>query len=83
MRIMYVTRANIRAFGATEGRPGFDTGRSMPHNNECRMRIRTRMEKDEDGREGLKNEQRSPDRNLEKAVARSSEEDAARKACGD
>ena len=56
---------------------GIETGRSMPHNNECRTRIRTRLEQDEDGREGVKKEQQRQDRHLEKAVARSVEEDPA------
>ena len=63
MRIMYATRAHIREYGAAEvclGYKGIETGRSMPHNNdnnECMMRIMTRMEQDKDGREGLKKEQ--------------------------
>ena len=54
-----------------------EAGRSMPHNNECRMRIRARMEKNEDGREGLKKEEQRQGRHPEKAVARSVEEDPA------
>ena len=47
----------------------------MPHNNECRMRIRSRMEQGEDGREGLKKEEQRQDRHLEKAVMRSVSDD--------
>ena len=32
-------------------RKGIAAGRSMPHNNECRMMLRARMEQNEDGRE--------------------------------
>ena len=71
-------RAHIREHCATEGCPGFmgiETGRSLPHNNECRNWIRTSMEQDEDGREGSKKKQQRHDRHLEKAVARTVEED--------
>ena len=56
---------------------GIETGRFMPHNNECRTRNGTTMEHNEDGREGLKKEQQRQDRQLEKAVARSVQEDPA------
>ena len=55
---------------------GIATSRSMPHNNECRMWIRTSMEQSVDGSQGMKGPQRQ-DRHLEKAVARSVEEDPA------
>ena len=74
----YITRSHIREYGATEGCPEckwIEAGRSMPHNNECRMRIRARMLQNEDGREGLKKEEQSQDRHLKKAVMRSAEED--------
>ena len=47
----------------------------MPHNNECRSRMRARLEQNEDGREGLKTEGQRQDRHLEKAVLRSVEGD--------
>ena len=75
---MYITRSYIREYGATEGCPGCkgnEAGRSMPHNDECRMRIKARREQNEDGREGLKKEEQRQDRNFEKAVVRSVEED--------
>ena len=37
------------------------TGRSMPHNNESRMRIWARLEQNEDGREGQKKEEQGQD----------------------
>ena len=43
-----VRRMHIREFSATEGCPeckGIEAGRSMPHNNECRMRRRARCSK--------------------------------------
>ena len=77
VRIIHVTRANITEYGATEecqGCNGIAMDRSMPHNNECRMRIRTSMEQDEDdGRVGWKKQQQRQDRHLEKVVARSVE----------
>ena len=75
-----VLKAHIRAYGATEGCPGcmgIATGRTMPHNDECRTRMRTRMDQSEDGREGWKREQHRPDEHLNKAVARSVKEDPA------
>ena len=47
----------------------------MPHNNECRKRIRSRMEQSKNGREGLKKEEQRQDRHLEKAVTRSVSDD--------
>ena len=76
MRSMYVTKAHIREYGAAEwcsGCRGIETRRSMPHKNECRMRIRTRTEQNEEVLEGLKKEQQRQDRHLEEAVARSVE----------
>ena len=65
VRRMYITRSHIREYGATEGCPGckgIEVGRSAPYNNECRMRIRARMEQDEDYGEGLKKEKACGDR---------------------
>ena len=78
VRRMYITRSHIREYGATEGCPeckGIEAGRSMPHKNECRMKIRARMLQNEDGREGLKKEEQRQDRHLKKVVMRSAEED--------
>ena len=64
--------------GATEGClgcKGIEAVRSMAHNNECRMRIRSRMEQSENGRDGLKKEEQRQDRHLEKAVMRSVSDD--------
>ena len=75
---MYITRAHIRDYGAAEACPGckgIKTGKSMPHSNECRMRIRSRMEQSEDSRERLKKEEQRQDRHLEKAVMRRVEKD--------
>ena len=47
----------------------------MPHNNECRTRMKARMEQSEEGREGLKKEDQRQDRHLEKAVMRSVSDD--------
>ena len=54
---------------------GIEAGRSMPHNNECRMISKARMEQSEEGREGLRKEEQRQDRHLEKVVMRSVEED--------
>ena len=73
-----MTRSHIREYGATEGRPGWkgiETVRSMPHNNDCRKRIRARMEESEEGRERLKNEEQRQDRHFEKDVKRSVNDD--------
>ena len=69
---MYVTRAHIRAYGATRvsRMQGLQTGRSMPRNNECRLRVVKRMEHDEEGREGLKGEQQRLDRHPERELSR-------------
>ena len=48
VRRKYIARSHVRECGATEGCPGckrIEAGRSMPHNNECRTRIRARWSK--------------------------------------
>ena len=43
VRRMYITRSHIRDYGAARGCAGckgIEAGGSMPHNKECRMRIR-------------------------------------------
>ena len=78
VRRTHTTRSHIRDYGASEGCPGckeIETDRSMPHNNECRMRIRSRMEQSGDGREGLKKEEQKQDRHIEKVVMRSESDD--------
>ena len=47
----------------------------MPHKNDCRKRIRDRMEECEEGREGLKKEEQKQDRHFEKAFMRSVDDD--------
>ena len=47
----------------------------MPHNNECKMNIKARMEQSEEGREGLKKEEQRQDRHLERGDMRSVERD--------
>ena len=76
VRRMHMTRTHTREYGATEGCPrckGIEAGRSMPHNNECKMKIKARMEQSEEGREGLKNEEQRQDRHLERGDRRSVE----------
>ena len=60
VRRMYITRSHIRDYGATEGCPrckGSKQGRLLPHNNECRTRIKARMEQSEEGREGVEKDE--------------------------
>ena len=47
----------------------------MPHSNDCRMRIQAGMAQSEEGREGLKKEEQTQDRHLERAVLRNVERD--------
>ena len=73
--IVHTAHPHLRFFA--EFAPSTESAKSMPHNNECRLRIVRRMEQDQEGREGLKREQQRQDRHLERAVARSTEEDPA------
>ena len=71
-----MTRRHTKEYGATEGCPrckGTEQGRSMPHNNECRLRIKARMEQSEEGRDGLKKEEQRQDRHHERGDMRSIE----------
>ena len=54
---------------------GIETGKSMPHTNDCRKRIRARMEENEEGREGLKREEQRQDQHFEKAAMRGADDD--------
>ena len=69
VRRMYMTD-RTREYGVT-GCKGIESGRSMPHDNECRTKMRARMEQGDDVREGLKKGEHGQDRQFEKAVMRS------------
>ena len=73
-----VTRGHIRTQEATEGCPGckgFETGKSMPHKNACRLKIAENIGQDKEGRDGLKREHQRQERHDEGGIARSVEHD--------
>ena len=72
--VMSAMKVRRVAHQRVQGCPGckeIETGRSMPHNNKCRTRIRSIMEQS-----GLKKEVQRQDRSLEKAVMRSVNDDS-------
>ena len=65
-RRMYVRKADVEKYGATEGCNGcagvltgekWPNGKTIPHTNGCRDRMRKLMEDDDEGKERLKDDE--------------------------
>ena len=79
MRKMYVSKALVQKYGATQGCPGCRNvvagKKAIAHSDSCRARIRQEMSKDETGREALIREEDRQEEQFAKEIQKQVEQD--------